>query len=168
MSLFPAIIPNSIDYDFGVAQVSEYEAFGLGPIRFRHTNSVANQKFSLKYQGLNQESINLIRNHYVTNQGTSGQFSVPVEAFGDIGLLDATAVYRYEQTPTEQHTGAGLYSITISLRALKGVDLEFTLNGGSAVLPAEYLVDKYVFVGTAPFILNGSDAATATLILNSD
>jgi len=168
MSLFPAIIPNSIDYDFGVAQVSEYEAFGLGPVRFRHTNSVAGQKFSLKYQGLNQESITLIRNHYETNQGTAGQFLVPVDAFGGIDLLDSAAIYRYEQTPTEQHTGAGLYDITISLRALKGVVLEFILNGGPATLPAEQVVDQYVFSGTAPFILNGSDASTATLILNSD
>tara|TARA_R110001592_G_scaffold261190_2_gene525997 strand:- start:1732 stop:2238 length:507 start_codon:yes stop_codon:yes gene_type:complete len=168
MSVFPTIAPNSVDYDFGVAQVSEYEAFGLGPIIFRHTNSINNQKFSLKYQGLNQASIILLRNHYVNNSGTAGQFTVPAEAFGDIDLIDATAIYRYEQTPTEEHAGAGLYNITISLRALTGVILEFVLNGGNATLPSEESVDKYVFVGTSPLILDGSDAATATLILDGN
>lgn len=168
MSVFPAITPNSVDYDFGIAQVSEYEAFGLGPIIFRHTNSINNQKFSLKYQGLNQASITLLRNHYVNNSGTAGQFTVPAETFGGIDLIDNTAVYRYEQTPTEEHTGAGFYSITISLRALTGVILEFVLNSGNATLPSEESVDKYVFVGTSPLVLNGSDTATATLTLDGN
>tara|TARA_R100000951_G_scaffold115655_1_gene124453 strand:- start:313 stop:819 length:507 start_codon:yes stop_codon:yes gene_type:complete len=165
MSLFPAIVPNSIEYDFGEAQVSEYEAFGLGPVRFRHTNSIANQKFSLNYQGLSQESINLIREHYAVNSGTVSPFLVPVAVFGGIALLDASAFYRYEETPTEQHSGAGLYSVTISLRALKGVTLEFVLDGGNAQLPAEQLFNEYVFNGTAPFVLDGSAAGTATLVL---
>jgi len=168
MSVFPTITPNSVDYDFGAAQVSEYKAFGLGPIIFRHTNSINNQKFSLKYQGLSQASITLLRNHYVNNSGTVGQFKVPAEAFGDIDLIDTTAVYRYEQTPTEEHTGAGLYSITISLRALTGVLVRFVLNSGNATLPSEESVNESVFSGTSPFVLNGSDAATATLILDGN
>ena len=167
MSDFPSITPNSVEYDFGVAQVTEYEIFGLGPVIFRNTNSINNQKFSLNYQGLNQASITLLRDHYTDNSGTAGQFTVPADALGDIDFIDGTT-YRYEQTPTEEHIGAGLYNITISLLALTGVVLEFVLDGGSATLPPEETVDKYVFDGTSPFILDGSDAATATLILNSD
>ena len=57
MSTFPSLIPNSINFDFGTPQISEYSAFGIGPIRFRHTDFINGQTFSLKYQGLDQASI---------------------------------------------------------------------------------------------------------------
>ena len=166
MSTYPELTPNSISYDFGTAQVSEYQAFGLGPIIFKHTNSVATQKFSLKYQGLSQSSIALIRAHYLENDGTAGEFFIPASVFGGIDILGIGAVYRYETTPTEQHTGAGLYSTTITVRAIDGVELKFVLDGGPAAPRAEQIVDQFVFIGTAPFTLNGSDVSTATLILN--
>ena len=112
------------------------------------------------------KNLALIRNHYSVNSGTAGEFVIPASIFGGIDILGANSIYRYENTPTEQHDGAGLYSITITVRAIDGVELKFILDGGPAALSAEQVVDQFVFVGTAPFTLNGSDASTATLIMN--
>ena len=44
----------------------------------------------------------------------------------------------------------------------------YLLNGGPAVLPEEQSFNRGVFSGTAPFILNGSTTALATVIANAD
>ena len=166
MSAFPTLVPNSIDFNFGVPQVSEYSAFGIGPIRFRHTDYINGQTFSLKYQGLDQASIELLRTHYSDNSGTAGEFSVPSGVFGGAEVIDESSIYRYTTTPTEEHIGFQRYNVTVSIRAIEGVLLKFILDGGSVTLPAEEAFDKYVFDGTAPFILNGSSASVATLLIN--
>jgi hypothetical protein len=168
MTAFPSLVPNAISLNHGVPQVSEYEAFGIGPIRFRHNNYVNGQEFQLVYQALDQDSIELIRDHYQDNGGTSGQFTVPVSVLALINTTDSSSKYRYTETPTEEHIGLQRYNVTISLRAIEGILLEFVLDGGSTTVPAEETVDKFVFVGTAPFNMNGSPASQATLIVDGN
>ena len=167
MTTFPSLVPNAISLNHGSPQVSEYQAFGVGPIRFRHNNYVNGQEFQLVYQALDQDSIELIRSHYQDNGGTSGRFEVPTSILVGLNATDASSKYRYAETPTEEHIGLQRYNITISLKAIEGLLLQFTLNSGSATLPAEEAFDEFVFTGTAPFILNGSTASQATLILNA-
>jgi len=47
------------------------------------------------------------------------------------------------------------------------IDL-WILDGVPAVMPSEEGYNKYLFAGTAPFILEGSTAALATLVLNAN
>ena len=168
MTAFPSLVPNAISLNHGSPQVSEYEAFGIGPVRFRHNNYVNGQEFELIYQALDQDSIELIRSHYQANGGTSGQFAVPTSVLALINATDSSSKYRYTETPTEEHIGLQRYNITISLRAIEGVLLEFTLDAGGPTLPPEEEVDDFVFVGTGPFILNGSPASQATLIVDGN
>ena len=116
MTAFPSLVPNAISLNHGVPQVSEYEAFGIGPIRFRHNNYVNGQEFQLVYQALDQDSIELVRSHYQDNGGTSGQFTVPTSVLALINTTAACSKYRYTETPTEEHIGLQLYKITISLK----------------------------------------------------
>ena len=170
MSTFPSLIPNSINFDFGAPQISEYSAFGIGPIRFRHTDFINGQTFSLKYQGLDQTSIELLRAHYLANSGTAGEFSVPTAVVDNVNAVNSTSVYRYTTTPTEEHIGFKRYNVTISIRAIEGVLVQFILVGESAQLGSLAAFDSYVFSGTAPFILEADDAypaVVASLILNS-
>ena len=170
MSSFPSLIPNSISFDFGAPQISEYSAFGIGPIRFRHTDFVNGQTFSLTYQALDQTSIELLRAHYSANDGTAGEFAVPIAVVGGVNAVNSTSVYRYTTTPTETHIGFQLYNVTISIRAIEGVLLKFILVGEPAQLGSLAAFDSYVFSGTAPFILDADDASPAvatSLILNS-
>lgn len=168
MTTFPSLIPNEISLDHGLPQISEYQAFGIGPIRFRHNNYVNGQEFQLVYRALDQDSIELIRTHYQDNGGTSGQFTVPTSVLALVNTTDSSSKYRYTETPTEEHIGLQRYNITISLKAIEGLLLEFALDGGSTTVPAEETVDEFVFVGTGPFILNGSPANQATLIVDGN
>ena len=166
MASFPTVYPNSISFDHGQSQVSEYTAFGIGPIRFRNNDFVNGQIFSLTYTNIQQASVDLIRTHYTESQGTLGSFTVPTAVLGSVGVTDSSSVYRYVETPQEEHFGV-YFNVTVTLQALEGVTLRLNLDGGPATLPAEAAFTKYVFDGTSPFILNGTDSATATLILNA-
>ena len=166
MSAFPTIYPDSISFDHGVPQVSEYTAFGIGPIRFRNTDLVNRQTFTLEYLYLQQISVDSIRDHYIESQGTAGTFTVSPSILGSVGVTDASSLYRYVETPTEEHFGL-YFNVTVTLQAVEGVSLRLVLDGGPATLPAEEPFTQYVFDGTSPFILNGTDSATATLILNA-
>lgn len=168
MSAFPSLVPNAISLSHGSPQVSEYQAFGVGPVRFRHNNYVNGQEFQLVYQALDQESIESIRTHYQDNGGTSGQFTVPISVLALVDTTDASSKYRYTETPTEEHIGLQRYNITISLKAIEGILLEFALDAGGTTVPPEESVDEFVFVGTGPFILNGSPASQATLIVDGN
>lgn len=167
MTAFPSLYPNSISLTQGLPQTSEYTAFGVGPIRFRHNDNVNQQDFQLVYTAIDQASIELIRNHYKNNNGTVGTFSVPIAILGGLKITNSNSKYRYVETPTEQHIGLKRYNVTISIVAVEGMEIAFILDGGPATLPAETAFDEFVFSGTAPFILNGSHSSTATLILNA-
>ena len=167
MTIFPFLYPNSISLSHGLPQVSEYAAFGVGPIRFKHTDNVNQQDFQLTYEALDQASIELLRDHYHQNSGTAGTFEVPTAILGGLNVTNSTSKYRYVETPTEQHIGFKRYNVAISIVAVEGREIAFILNSGSVTLPAETAFDEFVFSGTAPFVLNGSNSSTATLILNA-
>ena len=92
---------------------------------------------------------------------------MPTAIFVAANIVDADTGFRYVETPTEEHFGL-YFNVTVTLEALRGLHFQFILNGGPATLPAEEAVSKFVFDGTAPFILNGSTSALATLILKAD
>ncbi len=167
MADFPTVYPNSITFNHGQPQVSEYTAFGIGPIRFRSTNFVNGQTLTLTYSNIQQSSVDLIRSHYYANQGTAGEFAVPIAILGGIGITDSSSLYRYVETPQEEHLGV-YFNVSVTLQAVEGLEMKFRLNAGPATLPSEESVSTFVFDGTAPFILNGSTSALATLILNAD
>ena len=167
MTTFPSLVPNAVSLDHGSPMISEYQVFGVGPVRFRHNDYVNGQEFQLTYRGLDQDSIGLIRAHYEDNGGTAGGFEVPTSILVGLNVTDSSSKYRYTETPTEEHIGLQRYNVTVSLKAIEGLLLQFILNGGPATLPSQEPFDKFVFSGTAPFILDGSVASQATLILNA-
>ena len=166
MTTFPSLVPNEISFDQGKANISEYNSFGLGPIRFRHSQYVNGQNLSLTYRGLSQANVELIRQHYKDVGGTHGSFSAPTAIWGGAGLPQSDSIYRYADTPTEEHTGLH-YNVSVTLRLLQGVLMQFILDAGDASLPAETTISAFVFSGTAPIILNGTDESTATLRLDA-
>ena len=120
------------------------------------------------YRALDQDSIELIRDHYRDNGGSSGEFEIPTSVLALVDVTDSSSKYRYTETPAETHIGLQRYNITVSIRAVEGVLLEFTLDAGSTTVPAEEPVDEFVFSGTGPFTLNGSPASQATLIVDGN
>lgn len=124
------------------------------------------QRFTLQYKGIQLSDVDLIRTHYDVNHGTAGVFSVPLAVLGSVNIVDSNSSFRYLETPREEHFGV-YFNVTVQLIAVSGLEMLFHLDAGPAALPAEEAVSKFVFVGTAPFILNGSTGALATLTLNA-
>ena len=91
MTAFPSLYPNSISLTHGLPQVSEYAAFGVGPIRFRHNDNVNQQDFQLVYRALDQASIELLRDHYYHNSGTAGTFEVPIAILGGLNVTNTSS-----------------------------------------------------------------------------
>jgi hypothetical protein len=168
MTTFPSLVPNAISLNHGSPQVSEYQAFGIGPIRFRHNNYVNGQEFQLVYQALDQNSIELIRTHYQDSNGTSGRFEVPTSVLALLNTTDSSSKYRYTETPTEEHIGLQRYNVTVSIKAIEGLLLQFSLDGSSAAQNTERPVDSFVFTGTEPFYLDGSSTSQAILVLDGN
>lgn len=164
---FPTLYPSSISFNHGSPQLSEYTAFGIGPVRFRFDDFVNGQTFTLAYENILQSDVDLIRAHYEDSSGTANEFAVPTAIFGGLSITDAFSRYRYLETPEEEHFGV-YFNVTVTLQAVQGVQTNFVLNAGPATLPAEEAFSKFPFDGTMPFILDGSTAALATLVLNGD
>lgn len=166
MSDFPELIPTSISFSHGRPNISEYRAFGTGPITFRHSYYVNDQTMELQYVGLSEASVQEIRDHYNVVGGIFGTFNAPVSIWGGAGIAQTSSQYKYVETPQEVHTGL-YFNVTVSLRLLQGRLISFVLDGSGAELPAEEAVEALVFDGTAPFVLEGSTSGTATLILDA-
>jgi len=156
MSTYPELIPNEIGFDMGKSNISEVETFA-GPIRFRHSQRVSGHSVRLTYRGLNTAQITQLRNHYNDNGGTHFYFDVPVTIWGGINLVASNSVYRYADTPQEEHFGL-YYNATVSLRITDGVLLLYILDGNGADQPAVSAFTSFALTGNQPFILNGNGA----------
>ena len=168
MTTFPSLVPNEISYGQGESNISEYNSFGLGPIRFRHSKYINSQNLNLTYRGLSQASVELIRQHYIDVGGTHGSFAAPSSIWGGVNLPQIDSLYRYADTPTEEHTGLH-YNVNITLRLLQGVLPQLTLDGGDRNLfyGEEEEVNTFGLSGTGPFLLVGSSSDAATLRLDA-
>lgn len=164
MADFPALIPNAISFDHGQQNLTEVPTFA-GPIRFRHSARVNRHTLQLTYRGLTQAQVNQIRTHYINSDGTHRQFEVPASLWGGLQVVDSAAMYRYASPPQEEHTDLH-FNVTVSLRIIDGLLVQFILDGGGATQPALSSFTSLIFNGTAPFILDCDDASpTATLLL---
>jgi len=156
MTVFPSVAPNSLAFNNGRLNITEVPTFA-GPVRFRHSQRVSGNTISLEYRGLSQAQVETFRSHFFDNQGTHGYFSVPSTIWGGLTVIDRDATCRYESPPTEVHTGLH-YNLSITLRAIFGVNLLYILDGGDASLPATTSFESFAFTGFAPFTLNAGDA----------
>lgn len=164
MTVFPSLVPNEISFDSGRSNISEVATFA-GPVRFRHSQRVSGNALRFTFRGLNQAAVDSIRDHFISNQGTHGYFTVPLGLWGGLTAVNADSTYRYTTPPEEEHTGL-YYNVSISLRVIDGVSLRYILDGGGAVQPAVSPYISFVFSGNAPFILDCNGASpTPTLLL---
>lgn len=163
MADFPALVPHDISFDYGQHNLTEVSTFA-GPIRFRHSPRVNRHSLQLTYRGLSQTQVDQIRAHYIGSDGTHRQFDVPASIWGGLNVVDSAATYRYASPPQEEHTGLH-YNVSVSLRIIDGLLVQFILNGGGASQPALSSFTSLIFNGTAPFILDCDDASPAATLL---
>ena len=169
MTTYPAILPNSFQYDLGGLNVSSEETLIGAPVLFRHSLRQSNFRLTFTYTNLVESQATLIRDHYVDSNGSHRTFTLPTTFWGSNDVLPSDSLYRYAAKPEE--TQRGIYTdMTIELVALIGNFLLYNLIGESAALGAEASFTSYAMTGTAPFILEADDAdpaVAATLIIQA-
>tara|TARA_R100000781_G_scaffold83723_1_gene51561 strand:- start:270 stop:797 length:528 start_codon:yes stop_codon:yes gene_type:complete len=170
MEQFPNLVPDSIDYDLGFLNVSESQTLSSGPIRFRHSLKVNNHKIKLVYKNRREADIQRVRDHFIDAAGQHHSFTVPISIWGGADIVGNASLYRYADTPEEEHVDGVNHDMNVKLLVLEGIELNYVLQGEPATLGAEAEVSSFVLNGTAPFILDGDDATpstTATYVFNS-
>lgn len=161
MTAYPSLEPNSVNYDLGGLNVSSEETQNGAPVLFRHSLRQSNYKITLTYTNLTQAQVDLIRQHYVDSGGSHRTFTVAPSLWNGGDVISSTALYRYATQPEEAQSGV-FTDVTVELVALLGNSLLYALTGQGATLGAEEAFTSYPMTGTAPFILDGDDAAPAT------
>lgn len=153
--VFPAIVPRSVSYDFGMMNLTE-EPTVSGPIRFRHSTDTVNYSLTLNYDALTSTEVTQFRNHYLQAKGTHLRFKAPTQIWGLPQIANEDSVYRYAGPPEEQQFGV-YTKMTISLIALIGLNLAYILDGNAAVQPELTSFTSPAFTGHAPFVVCAGD-----------
>jgi acyl-CoA reductase-like NAD-dependent aldehyde dehydrogenase len=121
MVSFPPIEPFRRSWDFGVYAITEEPAWASASVRYRHGNleNVA-QSITLSYVDLYDDEAQLIRDHYVTQQGGTLAFNLPTIIWSGLTAppLPTGARVVYAAPPTEQQKSGGLYDLTVSLTSV--------------------------------------------------
>ena len=167
MDAFPYLKPNEINYDLGLLNVSQSNTFSGGPVVFRHSLALTNNKLVLTFLDLVEDDVDLIRQHFIDSAGEHLTFAVPSVTWGNsTNVVSSGSLYRYAARPNETHKGV-YTDIQVKLIILTGIELTFNLYGGGAALPTESAFGSYAFNGTDPFILNlqGATNTSTTMLL---
>ena len=134
MPLFPAIEPNTRDYDlagdFPMLEELSWPSFST---RYRTGNTPstnAGLQLTLTYLDLEQTQWIQLREHYIAQQGGLVPFALPPiilqgQAFS---LVRPGSKWRYLSPPQEQHRSGGLATITVNLEST-GFDYGAITNG---------------------------------------
>jgi hypothetical protein len=116
MATFPALEPHRRSWDFGQYAMTEEPAWASTSVRYRHgRNRTENigQGLSLSYIFLSDAEAQLIRDHYVAQQGGTLAFNLPAIVWP--GPSPADVRWVYASPPEEDQRSGGLYDVTISL-----------------------------------------------------
>ena len=158
MADFPSITPNAISFDFGTLNTSNQPTVSTGPVRFRRSLKASGNTLQLTYTGLNQSQIDQLRQHYTDSDGTHNLFNIPSSIWGGYQSVAQTSVYRYLETPQEEHTGL-FYNVVIGLRIITGWLVQSDLIGPPAFEPALFDYSTFFLTGVAPFRVVAPNAA---------
>lgn len=160
MSTFPALIPSARTYVPGnVPQVQQIALSG-STVAYRQGNRRVEQTLQLAFNNISEADLDLIKAHYIAQDGTYGIFFLPVEVWNGydsppVGII-ADYAWRYAAPPVITDGSCDLWSVEVELTTY-AIDLsdlifnaadsasaparEYILNaGGAAATPARILI----------------------------
>lgn len=144
---FPALIPSARTYVPGnVPQVQRVALSGV-TTGYRQGNRRVEQTLQLAFNNISEADLNLIKAHYVAQDGSYGIFYLSAEVWNGyttppVPLLSDYA-WRYASAPVITDGSCDLWSVEVELTtyAINFSDLIFDA-GGAAVSPARtYILD---------------------------
>lgn len=124
MADFVALEPDSRSYDLGSYALSEVPAAGGGMTRFSHSSLFSSWGMQLGYVRLPEASMQLLRDHYATQNGSTYGFALPAIIWrGQSGpelFMGLATLWKYDGPIEETHQSAGYYDATVSLVTASG------------------------------------------------
>ena len=125
MATFPALEPDTRSYDLGTYALSEVSAAGGGMTRFSHSSVFAAFSMQLSFIRLPEASMQLLRDHYATQNGDAYSFNLPAIIWsgqsGPALLMAITTSWKYAGPIEETHQSGGYYDCSIPLVTANGV-----------------------------------------------
>ena len=125
MATFPALEPDTRSYDLGTYAISEVPAAGGGITRFSHSSLFSAFGLQLTYSRLPESSMQLLRDHYATQNGNAYSFNLPAIIWsgqtGPVLLTAITTLWKYAGPIEETHQSAGYYDCSVPLVTANGV-----------------------------------------------
>ena len=125
MATFPALEPDTRSYDLGAYALSEVPAASGGMTRFSHSSLFSAFNMQLSFVKLPEASMQLLRDHYATQNGDAYSFNLPAITWRgqstSMLLMAITTYWKYAGPIEETHMSAGYYDCSISLVTANGV-----------------------------------------------
>lgn len=136
MAQFPELEPNTRSYDFGLFSLTEEPSLSAGIVRFRHSVVPQSYRLVLGYNAITDAQATLVRNHYQGQAGSFLSFSLPSIVWeghtfsGNIAPYDM--LWRYAETPIEEHLQIGHVNVAVSLISDGAADPDFEVAASIA------------------------------------
>lgn len=148
---FPALVPSSRVFSPGNIPQEIKTSLSGAVTGFRRGNRRNQQTLSLSFRNLTEANLNLIKNHYITQQGSFNIFYLSAEVWSGyttppISLLSDYA-WRYASSPTISDGIVGRWGVDVEL-------VTYAINTG------DLIIDGGLAATTArDYILTGGGAA---------
>jgi hypothetical protein len=122
MATFPAIRPTRRSFTFGEYPVKAYRALSGKVVRRSFGSKPYGHLLELMFEGIDDNVVNQLFDHYNIQQGVTIGFTLPDEVFSGIsselrGKLQAPSSIEwiYAETPTVESIYSGRSNVTIKL-----------------------------------------------------
>jgi len=125
VATFPALEPDTRSYDLGSYAISEVVAAGGGSTRFSHSSLFSAFVLQLGYVRLPEASMQLLRDHYATQNGDAYSFNLSAITWRgqstSMLFMALTTYWKYAAPIQEIQQSAGRYDCSISLVTANGI-----------------------------------------------
>ena len=119
MAAFPAIVPSTRRYGFGLFPVTTETGFGGGSVRFLHGDTRYGVNLELVYETISQAEALQIRDHYRGQNGGARSFLLPNAIWAGHGdpsnIVPLGTAWVYAAEPAETHRSGLLFDVTVQL-----------------------------------------------------
>jgi hypothetical protein len=119
MAAFPAIIPSTRRYGFGLFPITTERGFGGGSVRFRHGTTRYGVNLELGYEYLSESEAQTLRDHYRGQDGGHRSFLLPNAIWAGhsspANIVPLGTAWVYAEQPNETHRSGLLFDVTVQL-----------------------------------------------------
>lgn len=164
---FPALIPSARTYVPGnVPQVQQIALSG-STVAYRQGNRRVEQTLQLSFNNISEADLDLIKAHYIAQDGTYGIFFLSPEVWNGYTIppvpIVADYAWRYASPPVITDGSCDLWSVEVELTtyAIDLSDLSFDADDSAAAPARDYILNAGGAAATPARILIVNGGASA-------